>query len=580
MDGSDQSACKNDRPQTVRLAELQKGTEAEFMQNRVSLGGQLTTSLWTMIFAGGLVAVACSWITLTSISAQAADPNNILLDFSATWCGPCQQMSPIVSRLERQGYPIRKVDVDQEKELTQKYNVESIPCFVLIANGREINRITGATDEKQLKRLMMMLPKQNIDDPFASKNSEKKRSNPSESVASKSNDDKKGFLAIPPLFPKKKKEAQAADDESEVFRGQDPGPAKAGDFSREAMAASTRIRVKDGSHVHYGSGTIIESQPGRAIILTCGHILRKLGKQATIEVDLFPEGTSNPQTANAQILKYDLEADVGLLAIASPDRLPVVKLALSRELPKVKDRAFSIGCGGGKLPSIEEHAITAVNGFEGPDNLECTGVPLQGRSGGGLFMGMEQVGVCILADSNYKRGIYTGMKPVAQLLQKAGLDYLLPSAGSSDLRGEGLAAASVPPVSELSQPAPAKEQMMAQTLPASVGVPENTAAPSLAAQDYEGAEIVCTIHPKTPGGVTRVVIINQASSRILNDLLHESSSASRPESSATVQNAVIKKMNPNRTSSNANIPVARATNPKRTESDNRPIETSYEAQRN
>ena len=299
------------------------------MKNRVSLGGQLTGSLWTTLFAGGLIAVACSWITLTSYSAQAAgDPNNILLDFSARWCGPCQQMSPIVSKLERQGYPIRQVDVDQERDLAKKYDVSSIPCFVLIANGKEINRITGATDEKQLRKLMTLLPKQNIDEPLAGKS----RANSADSQASsKSTDGKKGFLALPPLFPKKTKDAAASrSEEVETVRGQDPDrPAAYNEFAREAITASTRIRVKDGSHVHYGSGTIIDSQPGQAVILTCGHILRKLSKNAQIEVDLFADGISNPMTTTAQILKYDLEADVGLLTVSCQERLPVVKLAFS-----------------------------------------------------------------------------------------------------------------------------------------------------------------------------------------------------------------------------------------------------------
>ena len=105
------------------------------MQNRVSLGGIAVAGFWTTLVAASLIATACGWVTVTSISAQAADPNNILLDFSAKWCGPCQQMSSIVSKLERQGFPIRQVDVDQEKGLARQYNVESIPCFVLIGTA-------------------------------------------------------------------------------------------------------------------------------------------------------------------------------------------------------------------------------------------------------------------------------------------------------------------------------------------------------------------------------------------------------------------------------------------------------------
>ena len=546
--------------------------EAEFMKNRVSLGGQLTGSLWTTLFAGGLIAVACSWITLTSYSAQAAgDPNNILLDFSARWCGPCQQMSPIVSKLERQGYPIRQVDVDQERDLAKKYDVSSIPCFVLIANGKEINRITGATDEKQLRKLMTLLPKQNIDEPLAGKS----RANSADSQASsKSTDGKKGFLALPPLFPKKTKDAAASrSEEVETVRGQDPDrPAAYNEFAREAITASTRIRVKDGSHVHYGSGTIIDSQPGQAVILTCGHILRKLSKNAQIEVDLFADGISNPMTTTAQILKYDLEADVGLLTVSCQERLPVVKLAFSRELPKVKDRVISIGCGGGKLPSVEEHAITAINGFAGPDNLECTGVPLQGRSGGGLFLGAEQVGVCILADANYKRGIYTGMQPVAQLLQKAGLDRLVSPAVETNAEiateAENLA---------LPEIAHADVSNAVDTTRGPTIVTN-----SAAARQFEGAEIVCTIHSKTPGGVTRVIIINQASSRIVNELLQESIGSIRPEPTATAERnpATTRGTAPSRaevSSTRKSMPFPVNSNGTSIEK-HRPIETSYEAE--
>ncbi|MEX0978380.1 MAG: thioredoxin family protein [Pirellulales bacterium] len=76
-----------------------------------------------------------------------------VLFFNATWCGPCRQMKPIVSRMRRQGFRMRDVDVDRHRKLAEKYSVRAVPTFVFLENGSEVNRFSGGTTPEHLRRL-------------------------------------------------------------------------------------------------------------------------------------------------------------------------------------------------------------------------------------------------------------------------------------------------------------------------------------------------------------------------------------------------------------------------------------------
>src|SRR5687768_4726493 len=91
---------------------------------------------------------------LLVVCALAGGNDVVLLDFTATWCGPCQAMSPVVARLQSEGYPVRKVDVDAEKALAQRFGIREIPCFVLVAGGREVERIKGPASYERLAQVM------------------------------------------------------------------------------------------------------------------------------------------------------------------------------------------------------------------------------------------------------------------------------------------------------------------------------------------------------------------------------------------------------------------------------------------
>jgi thioredoxin 1 len=71
--------------------------------------------------------------------------------FTADWCGPCKKVRPIVEELIKDGYSFQIIDVDIEKELVQKFEISSVPTFILFKNEKSIKRISGAQTKTQLE---------------------------------------------------------------------------------------------------------------------------------------------------------------------------------------------------------------------------------------------------------------------------------------------------------------------------------------------------------------------------------------------------------------------------------------------
>lgn len=74
-------------------------------------------------------------------------PGVTLIDFTAKWCGPCRVMKPTLEALETEyagRVRIVPVDVDEEQQLAQQFDVRSMPTFVLLRDGREVGRTVGS----------------------------------------------------------------------------------------------------------------------------------------------------------------------------------------------------------------------------------------------------------------------------------------------------------------------------------------------------------------------------------------------------------------------------------------------------
>ena len=76
----------------------------------------------------------------------------VLVDFWATWCGPCQMMSPIVDEIaaEREDIKVGKVNVDEQRALTEKFGIMNIPTLLVFKNGSADGRIVGFTPKEEI----------------------------------------------------------------------------------------------------------------------------------------------------------------------------------------------------------------------------------------------------------------------------------------------------------------------------------------------------------------------------------------------------------------------------------------------
>jgi S1-C subfamily serine protease len=288
------------------------------------------------------------------------------------------------------------------------------------------------------------------------------------------------------------------------------------------MAASVRIHVTIGGKISVGSGTVVESRPGRTLIITCGHIFRQLDQTSKVEVDLFEAGQA--RTHVGTVVRFNLESDVGLVSVPTSAAVASTTIAPPGYEVQKADRVACVGCSGGNDPTREQLTVTAVNKYSGPDNIECTGIPVQGRSGGGLFDTEGRlIGVCVAADQEAQRGFYSHVFTVHDLLDECNLTALYQPRTVPEPQESAFASVEAPPaepgdvLADLGAPAAAPVAAAAPVTHAASTAAQATVATAAHEDILAGdAEVVVVIRQRNqPGAPSRVVIINQASPKFL-----------------------------------------------------------------
>jgi thioredoxin 1 len=81
----------------------------------------------------------------------------VLLDFYATWCGPCRMVSPLVDEIaeEHPEFTVGKIDVDVEGELAQRFGIVSIPTLIAMKDGKVVRQTVGYAPKDELLAMML-----------------------------------------------------------------------------------------------------------------------------------------------------------------------------------------------------------------------------------------------------------------------------------------------------------------------------------------------------------------------------------------------------------------------------------------
>ncbi len=479
--------------------------------------------------------------------------DTVLLDFSAAWCGPCRQMESTVERLSARGYPVRKVDVDEHRQLAQQMHVDQIPCFVLVVNGREVKRLVGGQSEQDLEQML-----RSAGVVAANGNSRARAQSPDDQSSS----------VFPPLASAPLGSAPVADlpqvpgTQTHATQTQPPtslqadgwpesrlpdsanmvgggayatGQGAADAVVRRLLAASVRLRINDGGGNSVGSGTIIDAREGEALVLTCGHVFRDSQGKGPIVIDLFGPGA--PQNLPGRLVSYDLQSDLGLVSFRPGVPVSAARVAPAGHAVRENDAVINIGCNHGENPTARITHVTAINKFLGPPNLVAAGQPEQGRSGGGLFTtdGLL-VGVCNFADPEDREGVYRAVAAVHTELERVDLlEMCLEPVDPAS--GNVLAAAIEPPPMADRMPQPGKDPSHSGLLATSEAagaragnpIPPGSQSAALTAQETAtlaeirrrgaGAEVICIVRSLAdPRAKSEIIVLDRASPGFLEQL--------------------------------------------------------------
>jgi thiol-disulfide isomerase/thioredoxin len=476
-------------------------------------------------------------------AAPVAPGDVVLVDFSATWCGPCRSMAPLIGEIAAAGWAVRHVDVDREGDLVRRFGVTGVPCYVLLVKGQEIGRINGATTRRELETLLaksrpvvglspraeppavaaaaiagIPFPETPLQSPLVTEPPAKPHVPVDAVVAGPAVSRAAPAPVVPPAAAEGSLPLQSAPPLSPESRAA---------LESRLMAATARLRVEDAQGVCWGTGTVIDCRQGEALILTCGHIFRDSKGKGRIEVDLF--GADGSRGIAGQIVSWDLKRDLALVSIFTDQKVEPARVGGQDRMTATGEPVVTVGCNGGKDPTIHHSRVTAVDKYLGPANVQVAGQPVQGRSGGGLFaVDGTLIGVCNAADPTDNEGLFAALPAIHEQLDEAGLAFVYRSAypsgavAASGAAGAGLAVPSMP---ERMPAVSFDRRDRADALPtASTGEHPAAAAPGpLSAgeqalidhvRQHEGrAEVICIVRPHNAAHDASEVFVLQGSTR-------------------------------------------------------------------
>ncbi|MBT3211864.1 MAG: trypsin-like peptidase domain-containing protein, partial [Planctomycetaceae bacterium] len=194
-------------------------------------------------------------------------------------------------------------------------------------------------------------------------------------------------------------------------------------LQQSLIQATARLRVQDPNGASWGTGTVIDCRQGEALILTCGHIFRDSVGEGAIEVDLF--GNTAAGRLAGQMVSYDLDRDLALVSVFTEADLDPVKIGPVGRPREVGEGVVTIGCDGGRDPTMHVSRVASVDKYLGPANVQVAGQPVQGRSGGGLFaIDGTLLGVCNAADPEDNEGLFAALPSIHEHLDEAGLAFV------------------------------------------------------------------------------------------------------------------------------------------------------------